>query len=207
MLELIDVRFAYPHTEELLHGASLSVERGEVVGLSGPSGCGKSTLARIACGMRRPSAGRVLVDGTDLRAHRRGPRPVQLVAQDPYAAMNPRWKISAVLAEAGATLSDPHLVDSSWLDRFPHEISGGELQRVSLARALLTQPRYLVADEISASLDPITQADLWHDLIDVVAQRGLGLLVISHDIHLLNEVCTRVLDAEAVASGQVLHDS
>lgn len=202
MLALEDVWFAHPRSEWLLRGASVTVEPGEVVGLVGPSGCGKTTLGRLACGMGRPARGRVVVDGADLASYRRGPRPVQLVAQDPFAAMNPRWRIGQVLAEAGPPgTAEPGLVQETWLDRFPHEISGGELQRVSLARALLAAPRYLVADEISASLDPLTQAGLWRDLLAVTAERGVGLLVVSHDAPLLAEVCDRVLDAEAVVAG------
>lgn len=202
MLTLEDVWFAHPGGHWLLRGASLAVGPGEVVGLVGPSGCGKTTLGRIACGIVRPSRGRVVVDGADLASYRRGPRPVQLVAQDPFAAMNPRWRIGQVLAEAGPPgKAEPGLVEQTWLDRFPHEISGGELQRVSLARALLASPRFLVDDEISASLDPLTQAALWRDLLAVTAERGVGMLVVSHDAPLLAEVCDRVLDATAVVAG------
>lgn len=202
MLDLVDVWFAHPRADWLLRGASLAVGPGEVVGLVGPSGCGKTTLGRLACGIGRPARGRVLVDGRDLATHRGGPRPVQLVAQDPFTAMNPRWRVGQVLAEAGPPgKAEPGLVEESWLDRFPHEISGGELQRVSLARALLASPRYLVADEISASLDPLTQAALWRDLLAVTAERGVGMLVVSHDAPLLGEVCDRVLDASTVVAG------
>lgn len=203
MLALEDIWFAHRRDEPVLRGASLTVEPGEVVGLVGPSGCGKTTLGRVACGILRPSSGRVLVDGADLGRHRGGPRPVQLVAQDPFAAMNPRWRVGQVLAEAGPPgTAEPGLIEGSWLDRFPHEISGGELQRVSLARALLARPRYLVADEISASLDPLTQAALWHDLLAVTRERDVGMLVVSHDAPLLSEVCDRVADAEQVAGGR-----
>ncbi|MCH1867271.1 ABC transporter ATP-binding protein [Nocardioides sp. CFH 31398] len=200
MLELDDVWFAHRPGDPVLRGACLTVDPGEVVGLVGPSGCGKTTLGRVACGIHRPARGRVVVDGADLARHRGGPRPVQLVAQDPFAAMNPRWRVGQVLAEAGPPgRAEPGLVEESWLDRFPHEISGGELQRVSLARALLASPRYLVADEVSASLDPLTQAALWRDLLAVTRERGVGMLVVSHDAPLLAEVSDRVLDAERVA--------
>src|SRR5690606_2658444 len=128
-------------------------------------------------GIRTPQRGTVDVDGAPLSAA--GSRPVQLVAQHAVAAMNPRWKVADVLAEAGEepAVDEDRLVDARWLDRFPHEISGGELQRVNLARALRARPRYLVADEISASLDAITQAVLWRHLREQVAL-GLGVLAV-----------------------------
>lgn len=200
-LALDGVSYRYPRAATwAVRAVSLEVSPGEVVGLAGPSGCGKSTLGRLACGMVEPGEGGVAVDGGPARP-RRGPRPVQLVHQDPFAAMNPRWKVAAVLDEAdpsGSSREDPAvaaLVEAAWLDRYPHEISGGQLQRVSLARALLARPAYLVADEISASLDPITQAGLWHDLLGVVRERRVGVLAISHDADLLDEVADRVVSA------------
>ncbi|GAA4681184.1 ABC transporter ATP-binding protein [Nocardioides nanhaiensis] len=198
-LVLDDVSYRYPRVAGwAVRGASLVVAPGEVVGLAGPSGCGKSTLGKLACGVLVPAEGRVVVDDGPARP-RRGARLVQLVHQDPVAAMNPRWRVRAVLDEAdptGSSLADPvvgALVETGWLDRYPHEISGGELQRVSLARALLAKPTYLVADEISASLDPLTQAALWRDLLGVVRERGLGVLAVSHDAALLAEVADRVV--------------
>lgn len=198
-LVLDEVSYRYPRASTwAVRGASLEVAPGEVVGLAGPSGCGKSTLGKVACGMLDPVEGRVSVDDGPARP-RRGARRVQLVHQDPFAAMNPRWSVRAVLDEAdptGSSLGDPvvaALVDARWLARYPHEISGGELQRVSLARALLARPAYLVADEISASLDPLTQAGLWHDLLGVVRERGVGVLAVSHDAALLDEVADRVV--------------
>lgn len=198
-LVLDGVSYRYPAAVTwAVRDVSMTVSPGEVVGLEGPSGCGKSTLGKLACGMLVPARGAVEVDGGPARP-RRGPRPVQLVHQDPFAAMNPRWRVGAVLDEAdpaGSSLEDPTvaaLVEATWLDRYPHEISGGQLQRVSLARALLAKPAYLVADEISASLDPITQAQLWHDLLAVVRERRIGVLAVSHDAPLLSEVADRVV--------------
>src|SRR5690606_25217868 len=186
-----------------------------VLGLWGPSGCGKSTLASVLAGVRTPHAPLNSDDGghSDAGASRRsgvevdgvaltsisGPRPVQLVGQQPHRAMNPRWRIGQVLDEAGAggaqqAAAMGDLVSPTWLDRHPHEISGGELQRVNLARALLVKPAYLLADEISSSLDAITQASLWHHLATEVDQRGLGVLAISHDRALLDRVSDRVVE-------------
>lgn len=211
MLVAEDLWFRWSRTSEwVLRGHSLRLERGRILGLRGPSGSGKSTLAAVLGGLRTPASGSVVVDGRPL-ADWPGPRPVQVVLQHPERAMNPRWRIRDVLAEAlpgsrreAAELAtarveeewDAHhgLVSPTWLDRFPHEISGGELQRVNLARALLTGPRYLVADEISASLDAITQTVLWHRLDHEVAENGLGVLAVSHDRALLERVADEVVE-------------
>lgn len=176
----------------LLRGASVEVAPGEVVGLRGPSGVGKSTLARVLAGILRPARGSVSVDGT---AYARPLRAVQYLAQDAQSAMDPRWKIGRVLAEAGEPADgEAVLVDEDWADRFPHELSGGQLQRVNLARALRARPGYLLADEITASLDAVNQARVWHDLLDVARSAGLGVLAVSHDAPLLARVADRVVD-------------
>lgn len=187
----------------VLRDVAVTVRPGRVVGLWGPSGSGKSTLAAVLAGLRRPARGTVTVDG-QLLAGVRGPRPVQLVLQRPELAMNPRWKIRQVLAEAdpeGPELaSGPDgLVEPDWLDRYPHEISGGELQRVNLARALLVRPRYLLADEMSSSLDALTQARLWHRVLDEVRSRGTGVLAVSHDRALLERVGDVVVEVADLA--------
>jgi peptide/nickel transport system ATP-binding protein len=193
MLTATDLWFRYDRRAPwTVRAASLSIAPGEVVGLHGPSGSGKSTLGRLLAGILRPAKGRITVDGSRSRAH-----PVQLVMQHPELAMNPSWKIRDVLSEAESpptARTETGLVDPDWLDRFPHEISGGELQRVNLARALLAKPRFLVADEITASLDAINQARIWHRLLDIARAEGLGILAISHDSALLTTVATRTLE-------------
>lgn len=204
-LEAVDVSFAHRRRSPLvLDGVSLRLGAEEVVGLRGPSGAGKTTLARILAGLLRPAAGEVRFSAPqqrDTACHR-----VQLVTQHPVHAMNPRWRISDVLAEpvsalntarraaGGLDSADGALVDPIWADRFPHEVSGGQLQRVNLARALLADPDFLIADEITASLDAVTQARIWQLLLAQAQERGIGVLVISHDDDLLKVVCDRVLD-------------
>lgn len=214
---LVGDRLSYrydKHTPWVLHEHSITVPAGRVTGLRGPSGCGKSTLGALLGGLRRPTSGTVHVDG-DLLVPASGISPVQVVLQQPDRAMNPRWKVRDVLGEAfvgkraeaaeRATAQveaewDVHhgLVSPDWLDRYPHEISGGELQRVNLARALFTRPRYLVADEISASLDAITQTVLWHRLDHEVSENGIGVLAVSHDTPLLEQVADEIIDFAAL---------
>jgi peptide/nickel transport system ATP-binding protein len=197
MLTARGIALRYSRTAPwVLDDVHIEVAPGRVVGLWGPSGCGKTTLGAVLAGIRTPQRGTVEVDGAPLSAAA-GPRPVQLVAQHAAAAMNPRWKVDDLLAEAGEepAVDEDRLVDARWLDRFPHEISGGELQRVNLARALRARPRYLVADEISASLDAITQAILWRHLREQVAL-GLGVLAVSHDRALLDAVADEVRSLE-----------
>lgn len=184
----------------VLAGVDLHVRPGEVVGLCGPSGGGKTTLGRVLAGFVRPARGRVTLDGREPRA-RRAPHPVQLVLQHPERAMDPRWTVRDVLAATGApdgalAALDPRLVAPGWLDRHPHEISGGQLQRVNLARALLARPRYLVADEITASLDPVTQAGIWALLLEHSRSADIGVLAISHDRPLVEAVSHRIVDWE-----------
>ena len=195
MLSARDIRFRYsPRGAWILDGVSLDVAPAEVVGLQAPSGTGKTTFAKILAGYLAPSAGQVMVDDVPLTIH--GCNSVQLVFQHPELTINPYFRIDKALSEAseGAVQMAERLgVEESWLCRFPHELSGGELQRIALARALGRQPRYLIADEPTAMLDAITQAEIWRLLLHVVEQQRIGLLVIGHDVPLLERVCGRIV--------------
>ncbi|MFV0524109.1 MAG: ABC transporter ATP-binding protein [Acidimicrobiales bacterium] len=193
-LEAAGIRFAYGH-RVVVDDLHLTVGEGEIVGLRGPSGCGKTTVGRILAGHVSPDSGTITIDGrhpTD-----RGVYPVQLVLQHPEHAVNPRWRLRQILAEAGdppdGLLGELAIADN-WLDRYPNELSGGELQRIAVARALTASPRFLVADEISAMLDAATQANLWQVILNQAATTGLGVLAISHDDALLHTVAHRTID-------------
>lgn len=195
MLKADQVSFRYGNqTAWTLRDVSIQIAPGEVVGLSGPSGLGKTTLGRLLAGYLKPLAGRVTLDGQPLPEH--DFCPVQLIFQHPELAINPRWRIARVLAESGETPAEwmgALSLDPSWLARWPHELSGGELQRIAVARALRPQTRYLIADEMTAMLDAITQAQLWQAILNFARQRNAGLLVISHEVALLSRLCDRMV--------------
>jgi peptide/nickel transport system ATP-binding protein/Fe3+-transporting ATPase len=179
----------------VVQGFSIEVERGEIVGLSGPSGFGKTTLGKLLAGYLQPNAGSVTVDGKPLPV--RGYCPVQLIFQLPELAIAPRWRIAKVLNE-GQSLAPELLqtlnIDTSWLNRWSHELSGGELQRVAVARALGSRTRYLIADEMTTMLDANTQALIWSAVINYAKQTELGILAISHDAALLQRLCHRIVN-------------
>lgn len=195
--------FGYKRSRPLYNDFSLRVEAGERVALVAPSGAGKTTLCRLLGGYLRPWSGCVEVDGVDIASgDLRGPRPAQLIWQHPEQAFDPRLRMRSSLVEAGFDVDDSDSralavsfgVEEPWLSRFPHELSGGELMRICLVRALSAGPRYLICDEISAMLDAVTQAQIWHRLIDVADERDMGMVVVSHSEALLDRIATRRVD-------------
>lgn len=197
MLEAHDIELGYRPGDSVLRGVSLQLGAGQWIGLSGASGSGKSTLGRVLAGHLEPRRGSLRVDGAALP--RRGLHPVQWLPQVPELAVNPRWRIGRILSEAwtpDAAQRRRFGIDDAWLERYPHELSGGELQRVSVLRGLAPGVRYLIADEVSSMLDAITQAELWQALREVAAERELGVVVIGHDQALLTRLCQRRLRLE-----------
>lgn len=192
-LEAVGISFRYPCGGRwILENTALTVESQERVGLVAPSGFGKTTLCKILSGYEQPAAGAVLLDGAPLP--RRGYCPVQMIWQHPEQVVNPRLRMGDVLSEGGAVeerVLEELGIERDWLGRFPGELSGGELQRFCIARALGTGTKFLLADEISTMLDLITQSQIWNFLIRETERRGIGLLAVSHSPALLDRVCTR----------------
>ena len=195
-IEAKNVTFRYTDRSPLvLDDVSLEIEAGERVGIVGPSGYGKSTLARVLTGYEKPSQGQVLFDGKPLPD--KGYCPVQLIYQHPELAVNPRWKMYKTLNECwhpDEELLTKMGIENSWLTRWPSELSGGELQRFCIARALGPETKFLICDEITTMLDVITQAQIWRLLLDVAEKRNLGMIVITHNEHLAKQVCTRIIN-------------
>ena len=196
ILEAKNVTFYYRGRKKspVLEDYSISVSSGERVGLKAPSGRGKTTLCRLLAGYEKPQAGEVLLDGKPTASYRDA-CPVQMVWQHPETVVDPLLRLGETLAEAGG--ADEHIrrklhIEEGWMSRFPSELSGGELQRFCLARALHPETKFLLCDEISAMLDLATQAQIWNFLLEEAERRGLGMLVVSHSDALLEKVCTRI---------------
>ncbi len=188
--------FRYGDGSPILSGFNFTLISQERVGLMAPSGFGKTTLCKLLAGYLVPQEGRILLDGVPLSQYK-GPCPVQMIWQHPELVVNPRMPLGRTLAEGGKL--DTRIltglgIQPSWLSRYPRELSGGELQRFCIARALGSQTQFLLADEISTMLDLITQAQIWNFLLAETAARNIGLLVVSHSPSLLDQICTRTLD-------------
>ncbi|MBH5337539.1 ATP-binding cassette domain-containing protein [Streptomyces pactum] len=211
MLELHAVTAGYGRGAPAVRGATLTVTPGESVGLLGPSGCGKSTLARIAALLHRPESGTVRLDGTTVtRWRHRAPRELRtavgVVFQSPRLSADPRLTLGDLIAEPLRATGRRDLVaervpalahdvglGEDLLERRPHQVSDGQLQRACVARALVLRPRWLVCDEMTSMLDASTTAALVAAVEDYRREHGAGLLAVSHDAVLLNRWCDRTL--------------
>ena len=195
-LEARNISFRYnDRSPWILKDVSLNVQTGERVGLLGPSGRGKSTLIKLMAGYLKPIEGEILLDGKPLPVM--GTSPVQLIYQHPEKAINPRWKMKKVLQESGMykeEIMNRLGIEKDWLERYPRELSGGELQRFCVARSLFVGTQMLLADEISTMLDVITQAQIWNFLIEETEARNIGMVVVSHNRELLKKVCTGIVE-------------
>ncbi|MEK8045451.1 ABC transporter ATP-binding protein [Ideonella margarita] len=193
---------------------SFSIQRGKTFALVGESGCGKSTVARLLVGLHEATRGQVLFDQVELTGALKGPQGtalrqrMQMIFQDPYASLNPRWRVSDIVAEPlreHRILTDDTEVNdrvaqllqgvglsASDAARFPHQFSGGQRQRISIARALASQPEFLVCDEPTSALDVSVQAQVLNLMKDLQQERGLTYLFISHNLAVVQHVADDV---------------
>jgi oligopeptide/dipeptide ABC transporter ATP-binding protein len=214
LLELRDVEVVYGrhgrNPVRAVAGASLQVERGQIIGLVGESGCGKSSLARVGVGLVAPSAGEVLFEGEPLTRLGRAARPrrearLQMVFQNPYASLNPRRRVGTQIRAAmvlagrgdGSDARSAELLEQVGMSpgaarRYPHEFSGGQRQRIAIARALAADPSCIVLDEPLSSLDASAQAQVANLLVRLARELDLGLLLISHDLAIVRHVCDAI---------------
>ena len=196
---------------------SVAVNHGERVGLVGESGSGKSSLGRLLLRLDDADSGSVYIDGIDVtkvrgRALLPSRRRCQVVFQDPSSSLNPRLNVEALVAEGlrihglhaenrqervRTLLAEVGLQDDAILQRRPHELSGGQKQRVGLARALAVEPAFLLLDEPVSALDVSVQAQVLNLLMDLSVRRGLAMLFVAHDLHVVRHLCDRILVMQA----------
>jgi oligopeptide transport system ATP-binding protein len=206
--------FRKPLKLRALQDISFSVKRGETLGIVGESGCGKSTLGRCILQLLSPEQGRVLWLGEDIAAlpaeeMRKRRRDLQIIFQDPLASLNPRMTVGEIIADPLRSLM-PDLSSAErqarvlrtmeavgllpeMINRYPHEFSGGQAQRIGIARALITEPKLIVCDEPVSALDVSIQAQILNLLADLKDQFGLTLIFISHNLSVVRHVSDRIL--------------
>jgi peptide/nickel transport system ATP-binding protein len=195
-----------------VNDVSFAIEKGKTFGLVGESGSGKSTCAKMIVGLLRPSSGQITVDGHDIWAggagHKERRKRVQMIFQDPYASLNPRWRVADIVAEPMRTLGlarnrteVDHRVaellnrvrlDPSVMRKFPHEFSGGQRQRIAIARALSSQPEFIVCDEPTSALDVSVQAQVLDLMQELQDEFGLTYLLISHNLAVVRQMSSAV---------------
>jgi oligopeptide/dipeptide ABC transporter ATP-binding protein len=224
VVEVREVRMHFPvqtatffrSRREVVHavdGVSLSIPRGQTLGLVGESGCGKSTLGRVVAGLYKPTSGAVLLDGVDIttlpeKQLRPLRRRFQIVFQDPYMSLNPRMTVGSLIGEglaihgigtpAERTKRVAELMDMVGLrretvSRYPHEFSGGQRQRIAIARALAPEPELIILDEPVSALDVSVQSQILRLLVDLQQRLGLTYLLIGHDLAVIGNMCQQVV--------------
>ncbi|MEG6585161.1 ABC transporter ATP-binding protein [Dendrosporobacter sp. 1207_IL3150] len=202
ILEAKGISFGYKKGLNIFENFDIKMHSHERVGIAAPSGFGKTTLCQILSGYIKPASGQVLLDGEDIYSIK-GYCPVQMIYQHPKKSVNPRLRMQDVIAE-GDGIEDRIIeglgIERDWFNRFPSELSGGELQRFCIARALGKRTKFLIADEISTMLDLITQSQIWNFLLQEVAERKIGLIVITHSTPLMERLATRqvILNSQSV---------
>lgn len=200
MLSVENLSFSYDGKVEILKDLSLKLDRGEILGLMAPSGFGKSTLGKLMAGYLKAEKGKIAVDGLDIN-DLSGFLPVQMVHQAPEKNVNIRWKVEKILNEGwqvNEDVKEKFGIEESFLKKFPTELSGGELQRICIARVLSSETKYLIADEVTTMLDSITQAQICHLLKHFAKEHNLGILFISHNEALIDAIADRKINLKEI---------
>ena len=214
LIEARGLAVSYGKAAPIVTDVSLSIGRGEVLGIVGESGSGKTTLGRALIGLVRPCAGTVLFEGMPISSWTEAQmrplrRRMQMIFQDPMSSLNPRHRVGSILTAPillhrlarnaraadilAARVAERVGLPSSVMSRYPHELSGGQRQRVGIARAILLKPDFVLADEIVSGLDVSTQAQVLNLIGDLTRELGLSMAFISHDLSVIRAVCDRVL--------------
>ena len=196
-LKASKINFKYNEDRYVLKDIDFYVNSSEVVGLVAPSGFGKTTLAKILAGYITPESGEVVFEGC--RREKNGYNPVQLIFQHPEKSVNPKWKMKKIINESftpSKELIEAMGIKEGWMNRWPSELSGGELQRFCVIRALSPKTKFLIADEMTTMLDAITQAQIWNVVLDYAKKNDIGVVVISHEKALVHKICDRVVNLE-----------
>ena len=190
-----NISFKYSSgSRQILKDVDITIDNKKILGLFGDSGSGKSSLCKILAGHIKRYEGEVKLDGNEIP--KSGFNPVQLIYQHPEKVMNPKWKMHEVLEESWDvpdSLLEDFGIQKSWLNRWPSELSGGELQRFSVLRSLNPNTKFLIADEMTTMLDAITQVQIFESVLKIVKERNMGLLVVSHDRDLMDIICDEVI--------------
>lgn len=225
--------FGKPRTLRAVDGVSFTLKTGETLGVVGESGCGKSTLARAILQLVNVTSGDVQLSGQSLvnldkQAMRQARRDIQMIFQDPLAALNPRMTVLDIIGEP-LTVYEPQLsaqerkkrvlaimdrvgLSSQMINRYPHEFSGGQCQRIGIARALISQPKLIICDEPVSALDVSIRAQIVNLLMELQQEMGLSLIFIAHDLNIVRHISSRVMvmylgKAVELANSEALYQS
>ena len=192
-LKIENISFKYTNNKPILSNINFEINNNEIIGLCGDSGSGKSTLCKIITGYIENYDGKITLNNKEIK---KGFNPVQLIYQHPEKIMNPRWNMKKILEESW--MPDDEIlkefgIKQEWFKRYPSELSGGELQRFSILRALNPKTKFIIADEITTMLDAVTQVQIITSLLTIAKKQDIGIIIVSHDYNLLNRITDKIL--------------